>query len=676
MHKLRLFLLAFTLIVLVVSSQSFAVSTELEGGDNSQNYWAPKNPLKVHYKIECSIDPDKGFLEGKEVISFKNTSSRPIHKLQIEWLSDNERTLKIMSKGKLVSILAETKEGDRYIKLICKLPEPIYPGEQTNLNITFGGIKFSQSVGNRQGFAHCVGWYPKVWWGFETHSDFDVFVKASEEYKIVTSGKLDKKTGFYHAEGIRSFGLLFTKEFNVIEANAEDVLVSCVFPPKSEKTAQILLSTAVDVINFYRERFGFYPFTSLTIVPGVNYPTTGGCPVATNIVEIHAMEQADNLSESHWRWITAHEIGHQYWGEYVLSNDISDSLNWLMIGLGIYADRELTRAHGINSKIHRSGFVQTYIKGVRKGYDTTINLTPEQRSRIKFDFNNVVKHGKSYSVISALDCVLGEKVFDKIYRRCLKEFAGRRLGVSDFQTICEQESGQDLGWFFEQWVNSNKYLSYEISSKKSEKNGDLYISEIEVKCLGGLKMPVPVTAYFEDGSSQIKFTDRALQNNILKFESKTALKDAVLDANGKLALVVPPPAPDEAQLAGMVKELPWTGAGSKALEVFKKVKQAKMTDPRSWFKLALKLYDGKYYPQAIEAFRHTQQLSEKNSNDFLVSLVWQGHISDLLGQRNKALNYYEKVLKQDSSFGMQHSQYQMRINRDWVKERIKKPFDR
>ena len=129
-------------------------------------------------------------------------------------------------------------------------------------------------------------------------------------------------------------------------------------------------------------------------------------------------------------------------------------------------------------------------------------------------------------------------------------------------------------------------------------------------------MPVPVTAYFEDGSSQIKFTDRALQNNILKFESKTALKDAVLDANGKLALVVPPPAPDEAQLAGMVKELPWTGAGSKALEVFKKVKQAKMTDPRSWFKLALKLYDGKYYPQAIEAFRHTQELSEKYSNNF------------------------------------------------------------
>lgn len=32
-----------------------------------------------------------------------------------------------------------------------------------------------------------------------------------------------------------------------------------------------------------------------------------------------------------------------------------------------------------------------------------------------------------------------------------------------------KKTGEDLGWFFDQWVNSNKFLSYEIYSKKSEK---------------------------------------------------------------------------------------------------------------------------------------------------------------------------------------------------------------
>ena len=504
-------------------------------------YWIPQNPPKVHYKIECSIDSAEGLLQGTEIITFKNTSSRTIHQLQIEWLSDNERTLKIMSKGKPVSILAETKEGDRYIKILCKLPEPIYSGEQANLEIAFGRIKFSQSVSNRVGFAHCVGWYPKLWWGFETHSSFEVSVKSSSEYRIITSGKFDKKTGVYHAERLRSFGLLLTKEFDVIEANAGDVLVSCVYPQKSKKTAQLLLNTAVDVINFYRERFGFYPFSNLTIVPGMSYPTTGGCQVATNIVEIHAMEQADNLSENHWQWITAHEIGHQYWGEYVMEKDIP---GWLWLGLGIYTDREYTRIKGVFPKDHRSNFMNRYVKGVRKGFDTTINITPEQQSKIKFDFNNVVTHGKGYSIISALDCILEKETFSRIYQRCLKEFAGQRLGVFEFRTICEEESGQDLGWFFDQWVNSNRYLSYEISSKSCEEKGNHFISKVEVKCLGNLKMPVPITVYYEDGSSEVKFTNRLLETDVLEFISDSPLKEVKLDAENKLALVVPLPSGD------------------------------------------------------------------------------------------------------------------------------------
>jgi hypothetical protein len=205
-----------------------------------------------------------------------------------------------------------------------------------------------------------------------------------------------------------------------------------------------------------------------------------------------------------------------------------------MIGLGIYADREYVRARGLGLNKHRA-IMNRYIKGVQGGLDTTIALSPEQRAKITFDFNNIVKHGKSFSVISALDCVLGKKVFGKIYQNCLEEFAGRRLGIHEFKAVCEKETGQDLGWFFDQWVNSNKFLSYEISSKKCKKQVDRYISQVEVKCLGDLKMPVPVVVHFEDGTSQSKFTDRLLYVNVLEFKSKSPLKEVRLDPNAALA---------------------------------------------------------------------------------------------------------------------------------------------
>ena len=36
---------------------------------------------------------------------------------------------------------------------------------------------------------------------------------------------------------------------------------------------------------------------------------------------IHSMGAFSDLPEAHWRWIVAHEIGHQYWLEHVMAKD-------------------------------------------------------------------------------------------------------------------------------------------------------------------------------------------------------------------------------------------------------------------------------------------------------------------------------------------------------------------
>jgi beta-lactamase regulating signal transducer with metallopeptidase domain/tetratricopeptide (TPR) repeat protein len=622
---------------------------------------------KASYKIECSIDQSGQLLEGTEIISFTNDTPRPINQLAVKWLRQGSETLYITSKGKGVSYLTDVNSS----RVVFKVPEAIKPGDNGRIEIKFNGVKPAQTANNKIGF---VSWYPRLDWSFETHADYDVKINAPSEYTVLTSGIFDDSATGYHAQGVKSFIVILCKEHKVMEANAKDVLVRCVYTPKGEECARLVVDTAVDAINFYRERFGFYPYRILTIIPGMNHPA-GGYPVAPCVVAIHGMEQFDSVTKLHWQWITAHEIGHQYCGEYMLSKDPADSFDWLMIGLGIYADREYTQARGLGLHKHQA-MMKRYVSGARSGLDTTINRTAEERSKIQFDFNNVVEHGKSYSVISALDCVLGKDVFGRVYQRCLKKFAGRRLGVSEFQTVCEEESGQDLGWFFDQWVNSNKFLSYEISSQKSEKLGSRYKSKIEVKCLGSLKMPVPVAVYFEDGSSEIKFTERLLDTNVLEFESKSLLKDVRLDPLGKLAMVVPPPSADSKVLGEML-QLPWSGAGNKALELFNQAKELKQTDYEAWGKLGLNLYDGRYYAEALEAFRRIVEVSEKKSGQEFVSfvaLVWQGHLLDILDKREEALKCYQKALKIDADFVMRHDQWGMVIDREWVEKRIKKPF--
>jgi tetratricopeptide (TPR) repeat protein len=313
-----------------------------------------------------------------------------------------------------------------------------------------------------------------------------------------------------------------------------------------------------------------------------------------------------------------------------------------------------------------------YIQGVREGLDTTVSRSQEGQSNIKFDFNNVVIHGKGFSIISALDCVLGKTTFERAYRRCLQEYAGRRLGVHEFQAVCEQESGQDLDWFFDQWVNSNKYLSYEIASKACTKTGDVYISEVEVRCLGTLEMPVPTAADFEDGTTQRACTNRLRKTTTIRFESRAPLKDVRLDPNNALAMVVPPPAPSNRQLSDMIRELPWVGAGEKALEVFENARRSEMSDADAWFKLGMTLYDGKYYEPALEAFRKARPSPSRGC----AALVWQGHLLDLLERRDEALKCYREALPLSDDLNMRHDQYRMKLDRAWVERRLQEPFRR
>ena len=636
-------------------------------------YWVPAVPPRAHYTIDCRIDPRKDTISVKEKILFNNTTHKAINELALNQACDPDRPLQISVGGKPVSVSAGYTRTDKAFPALFQLPEPIPPGKEVEIIVeATQHVNVDSMLEKRNPFA-LTYWYPRIWWGFDSHSDFHLRIEIPPEYIVATSGRYKSESGYYHARDVRSFGLVIGKGLKVIEEHAGDVLVRCLHTTKGEECARLLLETSVDAINFYRERFGFYPYTILTIIPGMDYPA-GGYPVATSIVAVHGQERFSERPEIHWRWITAHEIGHQYWLEYVLTRE-PEGWGWLMIGLGIYADREYVRAKSLSLEKHR-GVKEYYIAGIRRGLDTRAEVHPDFLDDMNFDFNNVVVHGKGYSIVSALGCLLGDGTFDRICQRCLKDFGGRRLGAHEFQVVCEEESKQDLEWFFDQWVRSDRYLSYQVISQKcSEKNGR-YLSEVEVECLGTLKMPVPVRAYFEDGSDQQKFTDRLLEVNVLQFESRTPLKEVRLDPDDELPLVIPPLSVAEAGLAKKIQRMSTAGTSKQALHLFKEAQEIKVSDPLLWGRLGLILCDWEHYPEALQIFRRASELLEEDSPYSFLPLVLQGHILDLLGRRQEAIRCYQEALERDTGRSVRLDRYGIDINRRWIEERLQKPFER
>jgi len=594
-----------------------------------------------------------------------------MERLALAWSLDSKKTASVTANGKPAVLLVPPGATSVNGPLLVQLPEPLKPGADIELK-----IEFRNSYENELEKKHSLlwqGWYPQLWWGFGTFDDYAVRIIVPQGWGVVTSGVLDASSGAWNGEDIRDFAawIFDKKEYTVDQARAGDVEVAAVHTAGGAKCAQLVLQTAVDAIGFYRERFGFYPHRSLTIVPGMAYPA-GGYPVATAMVAIHGEEQMEKKPEAHFRWITAHEIGHMYWSQYVLA-EREDDLDWLMIGLGIFADREYRRARGIAPPV--GNLPAGYVSGVKQGFDTTMDISDEQQELIEWDFNNIVEHGKSSAMMDALESTIGAGAFDRAYRRCLREFHGRRMGWRDFEKVCEEESGEDLGWFFESWVRTNEYALYDFTRREPRQTAAGWHTEVEVVSKGTRRQSVPVVAGFADGSQQTQRTDRLASVSELVFESKSALQEVKLDPGNTLWMLDSEPVLAAPDLERKILGMKLTGSGEEALRLLPRVRQVRLEGAQAWLHLGLMLYDAGHYSESLECFQKFFGTTSDADYKFL-ALAWQGILLDLTGRREAAIQAYQMAKATGSQELFRHDQYKLQIDQKWIEARLLTPFKR
>ena len=640
----------------------FSTSASLCSGEA---YRVPAEIPKSHYRIDARIDLyPNGSIEGEETIAFRNRGETELGMIALDWAIGPDWKLSVSVAGEDLTPL--NPEGLTALSppLFFRLPKPLKPGKKIEIAVAFKQtVEFSSKARefNR------TRWYPRLWWdGLPLHDAYSVKLDTPEGFALAASGRLNTKTGRYENDGARTFGIYLGKDMKTESREVEGVLVTAVFSEKGAKCASVCLDTAVDVIRFCKEWLGFYPFKFLSIIPG-GAGRWGGYPVATGIVAIHGQETfKEDEPILWWQWITAHEVGHEYWGEWVLD---PDDPAWLWISMGIFIDTEYLTTSGIDPERRRK-WMSNYLNGVSMYYDMTVDIPPARFEKIQYDHNNTVVHSKGPSIIFALNAILGRDTFMKVFRKCLREYGGRRLGWREFQSFCEREAGQSLAWFFEQWVRTNDYLCYKIEGQDSKQEGDEFVSTVKVRCLGTMKMPLPVKAVFEDGSEQMQTVNRNFDVDSLIFRSQAKLKEAVLDPEKKFAMVDEPIPPLSAAAAEMFA-LGWEGKDSPA--VYQVIKDAGIENKETWYRLGMQLFELGRYPESFDCFQNVSSLEREGLEKF-AALGWMGLLKDLLGQRSEALTYYREALKYDTGKPMGHGSLRVRIDRAWLEDRLKTPF--
>jgi hypothetical protein len=637
-----------------------------------QTFWTPKQPPVVSYSMTVNIDVAKDLISGSATISFINTGNSPLTHVALEW-PRTERYSLIVSQGddilEPINPLNTSQEP-----ILIKLSREAGINQNVEIKVRFSRNGFVKGDSERIYLAD--KWYPRIWWdGVPVADRYSVALKYPDGYTVAATGKLSDTDKRYEVDRARFFAVYLGKNELSMTADAGGVKLTVVYPETGEKVANTSFSILQQAIPFFIKKYGFFPFSYLNVIPGDKMGPWGGYNFAPGIAVIHGMEHFTKKSVNFWKWISVHELCHHYWGECVFDNKTP---SWLWIGLGIYADQSFLKHIGLDYQIYTGFQSQYFYAGVKKHFDTTLDISPDYFEALddEFDWNNTVKHGKSYTVIKALEIVIGMEGMDQVMQKCMDNYRWAPLTIDDFQKIAEEVSMQNLTWFFDQWVKSSKYLSILVSDSSSIPTDKGYLTTIKFSNPGDVKMMVPVKVHFKDGSSQTMKTDRISSNPVLTFTSNSALDRIELDPDHQLPVFKDTVCPTPKQLDRIVSRLPYTDLGDDVFRPYELAKLVNSPISSTWFGLGIRFYDGGLLEQCKECFSKAAGLGDtgKDTSMIFKSNSWLGLVMDEFGNRNEAINFYRKALASKSEGSFIYSQFNLAVDKKYIEERLVKPY--
>jgi hypothetical protein len=233
-------------------------------------------------------------------------------------------------------------------------------------------------------------------------------------------------------------------------------------------------------------------------------------------------------------WVTAHEIGHDWFPMIVGSNERRHA--FMDEGFNTFIDIEESDLYA-NGKYGPKRDSEYSAGG--EPPDTILKVldNPEAPTAMMRadgypgNLGHPVSYFKgAYGMVLLREQILGPERFDWAFRKYIKDWAYKHPSASDFFREMESEGGEDLGWFWRGWYLNN--WKYDVSVDKIEG------STVTITNHGQLVLPTPVEVTFKGGEkTRVTLpveTWLSKGTYVWTLENKSPIVEVVVDPDHKL----------------------------------------------------------------------------------------------------------------------------------------------
>ncbi len=411
------------------------------------------------------------------------------------------------------------------------------------------------------------------------------------------------------------------------------------FKPDHEKFAPEYTTTAMQEFTYFITLYGTPMSQKLSVVelPGDTVPYAWG-------PEIAGLAGPSITEKTNYR-LLANAIAHQWWGVSVSPESKDDW--WVIDGFSRYSE-----AMYVENAAGSAGLEEA-IKDMSVGalaYDTVPLSSASKLDPFSTEFQSLVTD-KGAMILHMLRWVLGEDKYLKTMREFAETYAGKSATMDDFRAIAEKNYGEQLTWFFSQWLDSTgapefkvKYTTYRLGSNK----GFRVTGEIS-QDLDLFRMPVDLRID-TDGKTEDKKIEVVGTNSPFTVETFGRPRRIAVDPDHRVLTNSSDVKLRSSILRGQALQQQGDLAG--ALAEFNKALDQNKNSSLAHYRIAEIFFLQRNYQSSANSYRSAINGNGEPRWTEVWSHIQLGKIFDITGQRERAINEYRQAIQSnDDTFG-------------------------
>jgi len=404
------------------------------------------------------------------------------------------------------------------------------------------------------------------------------------------------------------------------------------FKPAHQTLGVSYATTAVKEFTYYVTLYGAAPSTTLKVVEIADDTVP-----AAWAPEIAAISSRAVTEKVNYR-LLANTIAHQWWGASVSPASRDDW--WLNDGFARYSE-----ARYVEQAAGQAGLEET-VKDMSVGalaYDTVPLSSAGKLDIFSPEFQSLVTD-KGAMILHMLRWVIGDQKYDQTMRTFASKYAGKSASLDDFRALAEQNYGQQLTWFFSQWLDSTgapefktKYTIYRLGNGK----GFRVVGQI-AQDLDLFRMPVDLKID-TDGKTENKRIEVVGTNSAFNVETFGKPRRIVVDPDDRVLKNS-----SEVRLRASIQRgqgLTQQGDLAGALLEFNKALDVNKNSSLAHYRIAEVFFLQRNFQAAANAYRDCLNGDGEPRWTEVWSHIQLGKIFDVTGQRERATNEYRQALQ-------------------------------